>query len=155
MPGNWKKTLSKPFSRKQCIFLWKIWLISIKRCKLVGSVPDMKISLGMERVKESSLNGCLGVFVSLIIHIIFFVFYKNYHCPCVALIWQNNLLLCRVKPQYNKHLHVYTKVLGIMNYIFCPSNSKIHDIMKPRYDEKVWPFIISGFHSTNLGFFCV
>ena len=36
-----------------------------------GSVPDMKISLGMERVKESSLNGCLGVFVSLIIHIIF------------------------------------------------------------------------------------
>ena len=105
----------------------------------------MKISLGMERVKESSLNGCLGVFVSLIIHIIFFVFYKNYHRHCVALIWQNNLLLCRVKPQY--------KVLGIMNYIFCPSNSKIHDIMKPRYDEKVWPFIISGFHGTNLGFF--
>ena len=34
-------------------------------------MPDMKISLGMERVKESSLNGCLGVFVSLIIHIIF------------------------------------------------------------------------------------
>ena len=31
----------------------------------------MKISLGMESVKESSLNGCLGVFVSLIIHIIF------------------------------------------------------------------------------------
>ena len=110
-------------------------------------MPDMKISLGMERVKESSLNGCLGVFVSLIIHIIFFVFYKNYHRHCVALIWQNNLLLCRVKPQY--------KVLGIMNYIFCPSNSKIHDIMKPRYDEKVWPFIISGFHGTNLGFFCV
>ena len=25
--------------------------------------------------------------------------------------------------------------------------------MKPRYDEKVWPFIISGFHGTNLGFF--
>ena len=34
-------------------------------------MPDMKISLGMERVMESSLNGCLGVFVSLIIHIIF------------------------------------------------------------------------------------
>ena len=94
-------------------------------------MPHMKISLGMESVKESSLNGCLGVFVSSIIHIIFtdifFVFCKNYHCHCVALIWQNNLLLCRVEPRYNKHLHVYTKVLSIMNDIFCPSNSKIHD----------------------------
>ena len=39
-------------------------------------------SLGIERVKESSLNGCLGVFVNLIIHIIFteisFLFFTKF-----------------------------------------------------------------------------
>ena len=51
-------------------FLWKIWPISIKRCKLVGIRAWYEDQSG-ERIKESSLNGCLGVFVSLIIHIIF------------------------------------------------------------------------------------
>ena len=42
-----------------------------------------------------------------------------------------------------------------MNDIFSPGNSNIHDIMKPRYDEQVWPFVISGFHGTNLDIFGV
>ena len=63
-----------------------------------------------------------------------------------------------MESRYKKHL--YTEVLGITNEMFCSSNSKI-DGNKPLYnetslyDEQVWPFIISGFHGTNLGIFRV